>query len=112
MTLRTTAGCGLARMAEADGNRTRLTGILGHTDFEDQEGHQAPRRLREEGRGMTRPPSQWRVPNWEDPLNAPHGIRPRRWVRLQDPTRRARGDDRRACRGVVGLAPGRARSRR
>ena len=32
-------------VAEADGNRTRLTGILGHTDFEDQEAHQVPRRL-------------------------------------------------------------------
>jgi selenide, water dikinase len=35
----TTAG------AEADGNRTRLAGIPGHSDFEDQEGHQAPKRL-------------------------------------------------------------------
>jgi len=33
-------------VAEADGNRTRLTEILGHTGFEDREGHQAPTRLR------------------------------------------------------------------
>src|SRR5450759_140356 len=33
------------RMAEADGNRTRLTRIPGHTGFEDREGHQAPVRL-------------------------------------------------------------------
>jgi len=53
-------------VAEADGNRTRLTGILGHADFEDQEGHQAPRRLREEGRGTAGPPSRPLAPNWED----------------------------------------------
>jgi hypothetical protein len=35
-----------ALVAEADGNRTRLTEILGHTGFEDREGHQAPTRLR------------------------------------------------------------------
>jgi len=29
-------------LAEADGNRTRLTEILGHVGFEDREGHQAP----------------------------------------------------------------------
>lgn len=29
-------------MAEVDGNRTRLTGMPGHTDFEDQGGHQTP----------------------------------------------------------------------
>ena len=33
-------------MAEADGNRTRLAEIPGHTDFEDQGDHQAPRHLR------------------------------------------------------------------
>ena len=35
-------------VAEADGNRTRLTGILGHTDFEDQEAHQVPDAYREQ----------------------------------------------------------------
>jgi len=29
-------------LAEADGNRTRLTEILGHVGFEDREDHQAP----------------------------------------------------------------------
>src|SRR5450631_2675683 len=33
-------------VAEADGNRTRLAGVPGHTDFEDQGDHQAPIRLR------------------------------------------------------------------
>ena len=33
------------RMAEADGNRTRLAELLGHVGFEDREGHQAPVRL-------------------------------------------------------------------
>src|SRR5262249_47364314 len=33
-------------MAEADGNRTRLRRCAPHTGFEDQGGHQAPRRLR------------------------------------------------------------------
>src|SRR5690349_14810137 len=32
-------------MAEADGNRTRLTRIPGHTGFEDREGHQPPEHL-------------------------------------------------------------------
>src|SRR6478736_3021908 len=32
-------------LAEADGNRTRLTRMPGHTGFEDREGHQAPARL-------------------------------------------------------------------
>ena len=32
-------------LAEADGNRTRLTEILGHVGFEDRGGHQTPRRL-------------------------------------------------------------------
>ena len=32
-------------LAEADGNRTRLTRMPGHTGFEDREGHQAPSRL-------------------------------------------------------------------
>jgi hypothetical protein len=32
-------------MAEADGNRTRLTEMLGHVGFEDRGGHQAPIRL-------------------------------------------------------------------
>ena len=35
----------LVQVAEADGNRTRLTRIPGHTGFEDREGHQAPKRL-------------------------------------------------------------------
>ena len=34
------------RLAEADGNRTRLAEVLGHVGFEDREGHQAPIRLR------------------------------------------------------------------
>jgi hypothetical protein len=38
-----------AGMAEADGNRTRLTEMLGHVGFEDRGGHQAPLRLHEEG---------------------------------------------------------------
>jgi hypothetical protein len=33
------AGSGVA---EADGNRTRLTEVLGHIGFEDRGGHQAP----------------------------------------------------------------------
>jgi len=32
-------------LAEADGNRTRLTEILDHVGVEDRGGHQAPRRL-------------------------------------------------------------------
>jgi hypothetical protein len=35
----------LPELAEADGNRTRLTEILGHVGFEDRGGHQAPLRL-------------------------------------------------------------------
>ncbi|MCW2501744.1 MAG: hypothetical protein JWO79_28 [Actinomycetia bacterium] len=34
-------------MAEADGNRTRLARIPGHSGFEDREGHQPPERLHE-----------------------------------------------------------------
>jgi hypothetical protein len=33
-------------LAEADGNRTRLARVPGHTGFEDREGHQPPERLR------------------------------------------------------------------
>lgn len=33
-------------MAEADGNRTRLTRFPGHAGFEDREVHQQPKRLR------------------------------------------------------------------
>jgi hypothetical protein len=29
-------------MAEADGNRTRLTELLGHVGFRGREGHQTP----------------------------------------------------------------------
>lgn len=36
-------------VAEADGNRTRLTEVLGHVGFEDRGGHQAPIRLRAVG---------------------------------------------------------------
>ncbi len=36
------------RVAEADGNRTRLTEILGHVGVEDRGGHQAPRHLHRE----------------------------------------------------------------
>jgi hypothetical protein len=39
------AAPGGAALAEADGNRTRLTEILGHVGFEDRGGHQTPRRL-------------------------------------------------------------------
>ena len=41
--------------AEADGNRTRLSEVLGHLGFEDREGHQAPTRLL--ARHDTRPSS-------------------------------------------------------
>src|SRR5947199_322925 len=40
-------------MAEADGNRTRLTRVPGHIGFEDRGGHQAPTRLRGESRFST-----------------------------------------------------------
>src|SRR2546427_711499 len=39
------AGFVAGTTAEADGNRTRLTELLGHVGFEDRGGHQAPRRL-------------------------------------------------------------------
>src|SRR5690606_8777214 len=35
-------------VAEADGNRTRLTRIPDHAGFEDREGHQPPERLHQE----------------------------------------------------------------
>jgi hypothetical protein len=35
----------LGQVAEAEGNRTPLTEILGHNGFEDRGGHQAPLRL-------------------------------------------------------------------
>ena len=35
----------VVRVAEADGNRTRLTEILGHYGFEDRGEHQLPERL-------------------------------------------------------------------
>jgi hypothetical protein len=33
---------GARRLAEADGNRTRLTELLGHVGFRGRGGHQAP----------------------------------------------------------------------
>src|SRR3954453_18576147 len=36
---------GVVPLAEADGNRTRLTEVLGHVGFEDRGGHQLPERL-------------------------------------------------------------------
>ena len=47
-------------MAEADGNRTRLTEILGHVGFEDRGGHQTPRRLPADHLAAHAGPAQYR----------------------------------------------------
>src|SRR3712207_74277 len=46
------------RLAEADGNRPRLTEVLDHVGVEDRGAHQAPRRLHREilGAGRTTAP--------------------------------------------------------
>src|ERR1035437_9218271 len=74
------------RMAEADGNRTRLTRIPGHTGFEDREGHQAPVRLHvtiQHTLAETRLRCRHER-HRHDGIPA-HAVRPWRRVRLQDP---------------------------
>jgi hypothetical protein len=46
---------GVLRLAEADGNRTRLVELLDHVGVEDRGGHQAPIRLRHEILGPALP---------------------------------------------------------
>ena len=62
-------------MAEADGNRTRLTEILGHVGFEDRGGHQAPLRLPRRVVSKLGAQRASRVPKtlWGDILPGPPG---------------------------------------
>src|SRR5215813_1453647 len=76
-----------ARVAEADGNRTRRRRSAPSTGFEDRGGHQAPGRLRR--RHYIGPHDRHRG-------RPAYPVRAGRRLRVQDPARRAGGDDQQA----------------